>query len=157
MRSIHFGFAVGPINCARVFVTLWALELDGARLYVLGKQTERQLRPLQQRRILGGADQRSSSAGVERRARQSCPQGRHNVRSIHYFFVGVSSSGTPHRPLLTIQRPKRELLTCRPGDSAGLAVGRGNAARCVVIVRHLVRLSECCLLADDGSDNGGSM
>ena len=60
MRCIHFGFAVGPINCARVFVTLWALEFDGARLYVLGKQTERQLRPLQQRRILGGADQRAS-------------------------------------------------------------------------------------------------
>ncbi len=59
VRCIHFGFAVGPgpTNRVRIIVTLRALEFNGARLYVLGKQTERQLRHSQQRRILGGSTQ----------------------------------------------------------------------------------------------------
>jgi hypothetical protein len=93
--------------------------------------------------------------GAEARARHSFPQGRHNVRSIHFFWV--SSSGTPHHPPLTIPRALSVVLTCQSGDPAGLAVGLGNAARCVVILRLLVRLSGCCLLADDRSDNGGNV
>jgi hypothetical protein len=125
VRCIHFGFAVGPTNRVRVFVTLWALEFDGARLYVLGKQTERQLRPLQQRRILGGADQWASrdALGIHfRKGDTTC------VAFI--IFVGCVQLRNPPPPTAeysaTIKRVA-DLPVGRPGMASG-----GAGKRCTV-------------------------